>query len=74
MLCECIPIGSAYFGIPSAIGDTGLTFNHSNSIQSVVEFILDVKNANLPHRARQRIIGRFNVNLRKQQFKNVIIT
>ena len=74
MLCECIPIGSAYFGIPSAIGDTGLTFNHSNSIQSVVEFILDPNNTNLPHRARQRIIGRFNVNLRKQQFKDVIIT
>ena len=69
MLCECIPIGSAYFGTPSAIGDTGLIFNHSNSIQSVVEFILDPNNTNLPHRARQRIIGRFNVNLRKQKFK-----
>ena len=73
MLCECIPIGSAYFGIPDAIGDTGLTFNHSNSIQTVVEFILGAKNRNLSVRARQRIVKRFNVDSRKQHFKRILI-
>ena len=73
MLCECIPIGSAYFGIPHAIGDTGLIFNHSNSIQAVVDFILGSKNKNLSLRARQRIVKYFNLNSRTQQFNNILI-
>ena len=73
MLCECIPIGSEYFGIPHAIGDTGLTFNHSNSIQTVVEFVLGNKKKDLPSRARQRIINYFKVDSRKQQFKTLLI-
>ena len=26
MLCECIPLGNRVFGIPNAIGDTGIIF------------------------------------------------
>ena len=73
MLCECIPIGSEYFGIPHAIGDTGLTFTHTNSIQTVVEFILENKEKDLSSRARQRIINYFKVDSRKQQFKTLLI-
>ena len=73
MLCECIPIGSSYFGIPHAIGDTGLTFNHSNSIQTVVEFILGNKEKDLSSRARQRIVNYFNFDSRKEQFEKLLI-
>ena len=73
MLCECIPIGSAYFGIPDAIGDAGLIFNHSNSIQTVVDFILGLKNNKLSLKARQRIISNFNIKSRKQHFNDILI-
>ena len=73
MLCECIPIGSEYFGIPYAIGDTGLTFSHSNSIQTVVEFILGTKEKSPSYRARKRIVNYFNVDSRKQHFKKIFI-
>ena len=73
MLCECIPIGSAYFGIPDAIGDAGLIFNHSNSIQTVVDFILGLKNDKLSLKARQRIISNFNIKSRKQHFNDILI-
>ena len=73
MLCECIPIGSSYFGIPHAIGDTGLTFKHSNSIQTVVEFIVGNKEKDLSFRARQRIVNYFNFDSRKEQFKKLLI-
>ena len=71
--CECIPIGSAYFGIPDAIGDAGLIFNHTNSIQTVVDFILGEKNNNLSLKARQRIISNFNIKSRKQHFNDILI-
>ena len=73
MLCECIPIGSEYFGIPYAIGDTGLTFSHSNSIQTVVEFILGTKEKSPSYRARKRIVNYFNVDSRRQHFKKILI-
>ena len=73
MLCECIPIGSAYFGTPDAVGDAGLIFSHSNPIQNVVDFILASKNENLSVKARQRIINNFNINSRKHHFADILI-
>ena len=72
MLCECIPIGSVYFGIPYAIGNTGLTFSHSSPIQNVVKFIKEEKDQELCFKARQRIIHHFNVDIREQKFKEIL--
>ena len=72
MLCECIPIGSVYFGIPYAIGNRGLTFSHSSPIQNVVKFIKEEKDQELCFKARQRIIHHFNVDIREQKFKNIL--
>ena len=33
MLCECIPIGNSVFGIPSAIGNTGMLFEGPSEIK-----------------------------------------
>jgi len=31
MLCECVPVGTRYCGIPTAIGDTGLYVPYGDS-------------------------------------------
>ena len=42
MLCECIPLGNRVFGIPNAIGDTGIIFEGFNDIQKVIDFLKDI--------------------------------
>ena len=69
MLCECTPIGSEYFGIPHVIGETGLIFNKSNALETVIQFILNNNDINTS-KARQRIINHFNISYRKKHFMN----
>ena len=68
MLCECIPIGNAVFGIPSAIGDTGLLFKGSKEIKKVSKFLKSHKN-NTGRNARNRIISLFSEEKRINEFK-----
>ena len=71
MLCECIPLGNRVFGIPNAIGDTGIIFEGFNDIQKVIDFLKDYK---IKHglKARERIIKKFSKNRREVQFKRVL--
>ena len=62
MLCECTPIGSAYFGIPHVIGETGLIFNKSNSLETVIQFILNNNEINAS-KARQRTVSYTHLTL-----------
>ena len=72
MLCECIPLGNKVFGIPNAIGDTGIIFEGFNDIQKVLEFLNNDKKDGL--KARKHIIKKFSKNRRAAQFKRVLKT
>ena len=72
MLCECIPLGNKVFGIPYAIGDTGIIFEGFNDIQKVLEFLNNNKKDGL--KARKQIIKKFSKNRRAAQFKRVLKT
>ena len=67
MLCECIPIGAAAFGIPNAIGASGHIFNEEKDLIEVAAFL---KNADpkLGSLARQRIIDKFSISKRQNAF------
>ena len=71
MLCECIPLGNKVFGIPEAIGDTGIIFEGLNDIKKVIEFLNDNKRKE-GLKARKRIIKKFSKNRREAQFKRVL--
>lgn len=70
MLCECIPIGNSVFGIPKAIGSTGLLFNGSRDIEKI-KFFLNGQNNKTGKEARQRIITLFNEKKRVKEFKKI---
>ena len=57
------------FGIPNAIGDTGIIFEGFSNIQKVIDFLKDDK---IKHglKARERIIKKFSKNRREAQFKS----
>ncbi len=71
MLCECIPIGNAVFGIPDAIGDTGLLFQGHSDLETVVSF-LQSPSVQKPKSARKRIIKKYHQDLRTHQFQNLM--
>ena len=72
MLCKCIPIGNSVFGIPNAIGKTGLLFDGSDEIKKIVSFLEINKKINSPE-ARDRIINLFNEEKRMNEFRKVHI-
>ena len=71
MLCECVPIGNAVFGIPDAIGDTGLLFQGHSDLETVVSFLQSLSTHN-PKDARKRIIKMYHQDRRKHQFQNLM--
>ena len=70
MLCGCIPIGNNVFGIPNAIGNTGLVFNGENDLNNIVKFINE--NNSDPIQIRNRIINLYNLKKREKAFKNFL--
>ena len=70
MLCECIPIGNAVFGIPKAIGNTGFLFNGIKDIEQIKLF-LKGKHDKTGIAARQNIIDLFNEEKRVKEFKKI---
>ena len=71
MLCECIPIGNAVFGIPKAIGNTGLIFDGIEDIDQIKHF-LKAKNDNSGKDARKRIVSLFSEEKRITEFKKIV--
>ena len=59
MLCECVPVGTKYCGIPTAIGDTGFyaDFGDVNGTAEAIKKALS--NQNLGKKARDRIKTNF---------------
>ena len=70
MLCECIPIGNAVFGIPKAIGNSGLVFDGVNDIEQIKIFLKGT-NDKTGIDARKRIISLFNEEKRINEFKKI---
>lgn len=73
MLCECVPIGNAVFGIPDAIGETGMLFQGISDMEDIVSF-LEKPQTNIPNNARKRIIQRYHQELRTNYFINILET
>ncbi len=71
MLCECVPLGNAVFGIPDAIGTTGFVFNGVTDLDLLVTFLETPLN-NQPKEARERIVHHYHQDRRIQQFKSAL--
>lgn len=72
MLCGCIPIGSRVFGIPDAIGDTGILFDSDKNLDRVVQFINSDFGSHDFKKARKRIKNQFHISLRSKKIKENI--
>jgi len=73
MLCECIPIGRAVFGIPKAIGDTGFLFTSSNDFPALIKFLRSV-DTQKGIAARERMIELFSIAKRAAAFEKFLQT
>ena len=71
MLCECVPIGNNVFGIPDAIGDTGLIFNGFEELYKVKKF-LKSKIVLTGKKARERIKNNYPLSKRVDKFKSLL--
>ncbi len=71
MLCECVPVGTEYSGIPNAIGDTGfyVPYNNPEATADAIEKALLSDNGK---DARERIIKEFPVSRREGVLKDLI--
>jgi len=72
MLCECIPVGTKYCGIPTAIGDTGFytLYSDVNSTVKVIEKALD-NSEELGKKARERIKEMFPLDKREKELVKI---
>jgi hypothetical protein len=73
MLCECIPIGRAVFGIPKAIGETGFLFTSLTDFTPLIKFLHSVKIQN-GIAARKRMISKFSIAKRAAAFERFLQT
>jgi glycosyltransferase involved in cell wall biosynthesis len=67
MLCGCVPVGTKYCGIPTAIGDTGFYVPYGD-VEATVEGIKKVLSSNAGRResARARIKRMFSQQRREK--------
>lgn len=73
MLCGCIPVGNAVFGIPDVIGNTGFTFNGAQDLEAVITF-MNSPNPNNGAPARERIIKHYSLERRKKALEQLMHT
>ena len=71
MLSECIPIGKAVFGIPTAIGNTGMIFHSIEDLEKVALF-MKKENKGLGRLARERIKAQYPIERRENTFKKFL--
>lgn len=73
MLCGCVPVGSAVFGIPHGIGDAGYIVKSPDPIEiSRLINKAHTKAPELREKARQRIINYFSLQQRENNLRNVL--
>lgn len=66
MLCECVPIGTEYCGIPVAIGDTGFYVPYGD-VEATAEAIKKALKSNKGKEARERIKRMFPLERRERE-------
>ena len=73
MLCGCIPVGTRYCGIPTAIGDTGFYVPYGDE-KSTAEAIRKALSSpeELGEKARERIEKMFPLEKREKKLKNIV--
>ena len=68
MLCECIPVGTKYCGIPTAIGNTGFYVPWENAKATAEAVINALKtSSDLGKNARERIRQKFPSERREKE-------
>ena len=72
MLCGCIPIGSRVFGIPDAIGKTGVLFDTEKDLDQIVDFVNSGLGTENYKKARNRIIKKYEISKRAEKIKQNI--
>jgi glycosyltransferase involved in cell wall biosynthesis len=69
MLCECVPVGTSYGGIPTAIGNTGF-YVPFGDVDATAEAIAHaLRRSELGAKARKRIQEKFPITRRSQQLR-----
>jgi glycosyltransferase involved in cell wall biosynthesis len=73
MMCECIPVGSNAFGIPTAVGDAGFIVDTSDTTK-VIEALRSALNSSseMGKNSRKRIIEHFPIELREKKLVELI--
>ncbi len=73
MLCECIPVGTRYCGIPTAIGDTGfyVPYGDEKATAEATKKALEAPEE-LGKKARERIIKLFPHKMREEKLVKII--
>jgi glycosyltransferase involved in cell wall biosynthesis len=74
MLCECIPIGSDVFGIPTIIGDTGFILKRKNEEElfALMNEAMKSDKIKLSKAARERIKNNFPMERREKELLNLV--
>jgi glycosyltransferase involved in cell wall biosynthesis len=77
MLCECVPVGARYYGIPTAIGDAGFYVPYGD-VKATAEAIKNALRSNKGRAARARIKRLFSMGRRERKllevFREVVTT
>ncbi len=73
MMCGCVPVGSAVFGIPHGIGDTGFIIQEPDpkTIASAIKQA-HTKAPSLRDKVRERIVSNFSLEERTLKLKKII--
>jgi glycosyltransferase involved in cell wall biosynthesis len=71
MLCECVPVGTNYCGIPTAIGDTGFYVPYGDP-KATAGAIREALNSDKGREARERINEMFSMQRRERELTRII--
>ena len=71
MLCECVPVGTKYCGIPTAIDDTGFYVPYGDE-KATAEAIKEALNSDKGKEARERIKSMFPLERREKELTGII--
>ena len=66
MLCGCVPVGTSYCGIPTAIGDAGFYIPYGD-VEATVEATRKALNCDKAKEARRRIKDMFPLERREKE-------
>jgi glycosyltransferase involved in cell wall biosynthesis len=71
MLCGCVPVGTEYCGIPTAIGDAGFYVPYGDA-KATSEAISKAIGSGMGDRARARIVNEFPISRRGKTIRRMI--